>query len=406
MTDESIQIHFALAQPFACRERRAFPFHPVHYRRPGSRQVRSFPRRQRLALLLVLFVNGLCLLGVGRWLYHSGRPAVAQETPGKYLQTDHFSSKFKVASATIPEVKDEPAPLKVPVVSTEPSVVAPVKIEVPPPPELPVAAVEPPRPLANVDPVDPLDSEWDPILAYSSTLAPHRGDTPMIRNWKLFELAAVMAVAVPSPILLAGGNGTKDTDTKAILEMIKEVKTQVAEVKKQVDAMDRCLGGALKNVANEVAAIKGDITPLTGLSLKMKHLNESFAGLKTELEKFKPAVPTDRVTLEDVKDVKDRLANIEKVLTRLQTEPQTRTSLSPPATAPGKIMLTNNYTDKLLFQINDQQVFVQPGQSHVLEGVPAGPFTYKVFAPQQGWSQPQNRTLEPNRTFTLSAMLP
>jgi hypothetical protein len=380
MTDESLQIHFALAQPFAGKQGRVFPFHPVHYRRSAARQVPP-ARRQRLSLLLVLLVNGACLLGIGRWLYQSVRPTLAQES-GKYLQAGHSSPKFNFNSATKPETKD-------------------VSIEVPPPPVLPAIAAEPLlHTEETVDPVDPPDAEWDPILAYSDTLAPHRGDTPMLRNWKLFELAALLAIAAPSPIVLAGGEG-KETE-KAILErvekMVKDLKAQVAEVKTQVNSMS----GSLGNVAKEVAELKGEITPLKGITLKIESLNSSFGGLKAELERFKSASSMDKIGLEDVKE---RLANIEKALARLQ-QTEMRTSFSPAATAFGKIMLINNYTDRLLFQINDKQFFVEPGTSQPIENVPAGPFTYRVMSPNHGWLAQHNRVLEPNRTFTLNATLP
>jgi len=397
MTDESIQIHFALPQPFAGKERSAFPFHRLHHRRRGGSQPGL--RRQPIALFLVLVVTGVCLLGLGRWLYQSGGLALAQETGRKYLQALRSSPKFNFTSAPTPQVKDR-QPAQLPAPTGEPPVVERVRLEVLPPPELPIAA-EPPRPLGPVDPVDPLDSELDAILAYSSTLAPHRGDSPMLRTWKLLELAAVLAVAVPSPIVLAGGS--KTDDTKEVLErlekMVKEVKGKVGEVKTQVDT----LGASLGNVAREVADLKGEITPLKDLRLKIDLLDKSFANLKIELEDLrKSRSSTDKAGLEDVKD---RLASIERTLAKMM-QPETRTSLSPAATITGKIMLVNNYTDRLLFRINDRDFFVQSGQSQVVEGVPAGPFTYQVLAPNHGWQERQSRTLDPNRTFTLNAMLP
>jgi len=395
MMDESLQIHFALAQPFAGKERPAFPFHRLHHRRRGGSQPRL--RRQPIALFLVLVLTGVCLLGLGRWLYQSGGLALAQETGRKYLQAVHSSPKFKLIS--VPRVKER-SPAKLPAPTAEPPAVEPVRIEIPPLSELPITA-EPPRPLGPVDPVDPLDSESDAILAYSSTLAPHRGDSPMLRTWKLLELAAVLAVAVPSPIVLAGGS--KTDDTKEVLErlekMVKEVKGKVGEVKTQVDT----LGASLGNVAREVADLKGEITPLKDLRLKIDLLDKSFANLKVELEDLrKSRSSTDKAGLEDVKD---RLASIEKTLAKMM-QPETRTSLSPAATTTGKIMLVNNYTDRLLFQINDRQFFVEPGFSQALDVV-AGPFTYRVMSPRHGWlDQPQSRTVEANRTFTLNAMQP
>jgi hypothetical protein len=387
MTDEIIQIHFALAQPFACKGRPAFPFHQVHYRRLGTRQVPVCPRAQRLALLLVVLVNGLGVLLVGHWLYRS-RTALAEETAGKHLQVAHSSPKFNFISAKTPAEKDRPAPVQAPAAPSASPPLEPVKIELPPPP------------LEPVDPVDPLDFEWDPILAYSSTLASHRGDTPMLRNWKLLELAALLAVAVPSPIVLAGGE-SKETD-KAILErvekMVKDIRTEMAQVRSQLNS----LTGSLATATKEVENLKGEITPLKGVALRMKNLGESFASLKADLERLKPA---DNSGMEDVKT---RLANIERALAGLQTEK--RTSLSPAPTATptttGKITLNNNYTDKLLFLINDRQFFVEPGQTQTVEGVPVGPFTYEVFSPRYGSLGKNSRTLDPSRTFTLNATLP
>jgi hypothetical protein len=129
--------------------------------------------------------------------------------------------------------------------------------------------------------------------------------------------------------------------------------------------------------------------------------------VKTELEDLKkserPSLsPVDKASLDDLKD---RLAGIEQHLNKMQI--QTRTALSPSPAASGRITLTNLYNDKLLFVINGRDFTILPGQSQTVEGVPPGPFMYRVFSPQHGWvGEPQTRTLAANQTYTLSAALP
>jgi regulator of replication initiation timing len=407
--DESIQIHFALAQPFARKQRPAFPFHKVRIRRPGARPVRQARPSARLTVFLVLLANGLFLAFFGRAVYQADNLVHAQENSGNSLQADRFSSTFKVTSAELPVVIDEPAAPKVPVPSSEPPLLTPVTSVAPPPlpapPALPAPpVVEPPLPLGPVDHVDPLDPDWEPILAYSSTLEPHRGDSPMLRNWKMFELAALFAVVAPSPVLFAG---EKEDASKAILERLDK---NVKAMKSKVETMETGLADAFKKIGEDMKDLRNDLTKLAGEHLKIDDkvdkLEQSLARLKTDMEDLKKAArpslsPLDKADLEDLKT---RLTSIEQSLAKMQA--QTRVSLSPAQPTTGRIMLQNLYNDKLLFKINDREFFVEPQQTRTVEGVPAGPFTYRVFAPQHGWLEPHPRQLAANETFTLTATLP
>jgi hypothetical protein len=216
--------------------------------------------------------------------------------------------------------------------------------------------------------VEPLDSE--PVLALANNLAPQQGETPMLRNWKVLALAAIIAAAPPN-ILLAQEK-RNDVDSSKAMERLEKM---MQDVRSKMDNVDKSLGDAFNKLAKDMSDLRNDIAPLKDLALRIDNLERSLSKLKTDME----------------------------MLAKNGT--QTRTSMSPSST--GRIQIVNNYPEKLLFEINGRPYPVLPDRTEIIEGVPAGNFSYRVFSPQYGWiADTTSRMLDANRTFTISARLP
>src|SRR5262249_8511067 len=174
----------------------------------------------------------MCLTLLGWCVY--ARLAKAGENAGNLLQTAFSSPKLKETSA-------EPVSLEMPAAITTQEPVERTS-EAPPTMSVPEAppTVEPP-PLAEVE-SSPLAVEEESILVYSSNHAHHQGDSPMLRNWKSLELAALLAAAFTAqPVLFAG---EKEPDLKAVI--------------KRLDAMDKSVAKAFEKIAEDLTVLRGN----------------------------------------------------------------------------------------------------------------------------------------------------
>jgi hypothetical protein len=391
--------------------RRSFPYHKVYVHRPGV------PTLSRRALGVRLsFVAALALGGISVAFLSLGAQQ-RLESAEKSLQTVVFSPKLNPTSAErpvykvpVPPTEPEPATSEPPVsppppveparelpqehqppllqAPPEPAVTAPPTVQHPP--ELPVVA-EPPK-LAPMEPVDSLGLEWEPILAYTSTLEPHRGESPMLRNWKMIELAAVLAVAVtPVSALLAGEEKDKKP-SDAVL--------------KRLDAMDKTIAAAFETIGKDIADLKKDVLGIKGDHLQQLNendkLNVKLGKLQTDLDNLRkrfPAEPISPIDRAGLEEVKTRLAQIERTLESMRTSK--RVALSPPAT--GRIVLVNQYPEDVLFMVNGRPYRLVPNSSARLEGVAAGAFTYELISDRFGLRAQKTLTLSPNETIQLTA---
>ena len=363
------------------------PFHQVHVRRPAVKSRTGLDSRQCLALLTVVLLNGLCLSALGWGIY--ARLLKDGENAGKCLHIALASSKLNTTSA-------EPVSLEIPAAN---STQEPVERTSAAPPTMSVPQAPPsaePPPLGQVDAI-PLALDWEPTLVFSSNHAHHQGDSPMIRNWKSLELAALLAAAFTAqPVLLAGGEGKEKTvDAKAVLE--------------RLETMDKAIGKAFKEVGETLDVLKGNglkmKVDLDKVMAKVDTLEESLTKLQADLEKLKKRVPTEQPSVApfdkaSLDEIKSRLVDIEKAITKIQGA--SRIALSPPNT--GRIQLMNMYPEELLFVINGKNYRVEPNRTMFLENHPAGSFTYEVIAPRvYGLITRKTVSLDPNETFTITA---
>jgi hypothetical protein len=401
----------------------------VHIRRPAWLDRHARPAGPQLAILTLLLLVGLAF-AVSCWgasIWASAPPGIA----GNDLRSEASSFKLNTTSAEVPprppaampqkeldrqaqEVQlpaAPPAPPPEPVALPEPP--APVPAPRPVVAELPVAVPAPPPEPEVVLPPEPPRLLPPAVLeapACMSIYVPQRGETPMMRNWKLLALPAVLTAALSATptVVTAGGQGDAD---KSVLERLEK--------------MDKSIQDAFKKISDEMLLLKGDAliakASIQKAQEKIDQLEKDMAQTLREvaklhlevddLRKRAPSVtqalypPPDKANLDDIRS---RLGKIELDLARIASS--SRTSLSPPPVllpAPvGRLRLINDYSEDLLFLVNGRSYRVAPGTTEVLEGVPAGAFTYEVISPTWGLRARNTPVLAAGEMFTISARIP
>lgn len=274
------------------------------------------------------------------------------------------------------------------------------------PPVAPVSHVELPR-LIDAEPAPMNPAFLDELLA---ARALHRGDSSMIRNWKLLGLPAFLAVALAADaapaaaqfdgVLLATKSepapqatpSNSDTPTQA--DQLRKLQTSIDDLKTSIRNNDE----DLKALRDSLAAIRKDITDLRD------------GRVRTDLNVTK--------TQSELNDIKNQITELQRDVDELRRRPATPPASSavapsnsvsgyaaipgltpPPAGLPtGRIRLLNSYFVPETVRINDRTFLLQPGQEQMIEGVPAGAFTYEVL----GVTDPRTRALTPNEMFTIN----
>jgi cytochrome c556 len=353
---------------------RAFPYHKVHVHRLGVKAASRLYPRQRLALFAVILLNGMCLSLLGWCVY--ARLAKARENAGNLLQIAFSSPKLKETSA-------EPVSLEMPAAITTQEPVERTS-EAPPAMSVPEAPpkVEPPA-LAEVESI-PLAVAEEPILVYSSNHAHHQGDSPMMRNWKSLELAALLAAAFTAqPVLFAG---EKEPDLKAVVKRLDKMDDNLAKLFEKISNNQKFFGEDLLKTKIDVDKVFA----------KAATLEDKLDKLHFDLEKLKKQLPSEF----RLDEIKAKLGQIERDIANLQTK--SRVSLSPSVNT-GRVMLVNLYPEELLFVVNGRNYRVPPNRHMPLENHPAGALTYEVIAQGYGMIVRKTSSLDPNETFTITA---
>jgi hypothetical protein len=266
---------------------------------------------------------------------------------------------------------------------------APVPTEEPPR----LAADEPgPLMIAKLDVSAPIETCDDPLV-YLEPCAPQRGDTPMIRNWKMLTLMSLLSAAtisvMPQPILLAQAGEPAETEgLDKLQKTIEALDKKVDDLKKSAldketaaavirAELEKLQDGMLKELKNEIAAIRADQKKQEMAIAENKALINLLSQKVNSLQgNSAPAV--DKAYMDEMKksmkDLQDAVAKL---------GPTGRISLSPPingdgAPKVGSVKLVNNFSRELVFTINGRAYNVLPGDTLIVRGVPAGPMTYQV----------------------------
>jgi hypothetical protein len=356
------------------------------------------------------------------------RAALPSE-PGKQQYTVRKPEPLELAAVIVPPVKHE----------TEPPKAASIKqVASPEPPLPPMAAVKvesgavvpPVQPvvLDEIVPVAPGPAEL--TSAYSlAQPAMHEGDPPMTRNWKMFGLQTLLAAALTATPALAtsgpegDGKNNNEKPNKTLEERIKKIEDDVKDFKtdfsnKVVAAVKAALENkdTLKSLTGKIAAavstaldqeIDKKVAEAVKAALDVEMRGE-LNKLKDEVKRLQDLVKDSKVSNSKTTEARAFDVGMEEIRKALDDIKQIllkpRIAFSRPApNNGGRIVLTNNYGEDVTFILNNREVFrLAPGQSRVLEGQPAGTFTYEILSPTWGSRGRTTSTILSNETVRLN----
>jgi hypothetical protein len=335
------------------------------FRWPEQLRGYSLPARPGLLALSLLLLLGLC----GALASWEGQPR--PQTPGIHLLAGTSSPKLNIISAEAPPVAAaRPEPNRVDAGSQE-AKHAPVILPRVSPEDAP--SLEP-APLLAALPSTPLTSVLENGYADRNS---QPGDSPMIRNWKMLAFETVLAGT-----LIPAGAQAQTTDTQLKPADMAAVLKDVQELKKIVNAIDGRVASSFRAMQEETEK-------------RLKKLEDDGVAAALKYEK----------TQTDLEEIKKQLAQLRLDLDALKSRaPVNRESAyapSPsnsPSPATGRIRLMNTFLDPMTIVVNGRAYQVGPGDTRLVEAVPAGTFNYEVLGVQSR----VDRALAANETFTIT----
>jgi len=259
--------------------------------------------------------------------------------------------------------------------------VPPLAPIVPPSPGGTVGRETPGTPVDRPKPPEPKFGSTDkyvfPVPIAPDTITPQHRDDTMLKTTTTLAvfgaalLAAEQAKAFPPlpapPVIPMPGTQVRDDKTE-----IETLKTNLAAANQ------------------EIAALKKRVDKLT----------ELLSGKRDDLG-F--PVPTEPGAIEDVKELKNKIAKLEAELKALKTQ----TSLKPAIGTPGVgtpaqalrgiVKVVNDYPVEITMLINEKSYRVAPN-TKVEVDVPAGEFTYQLL---QSGAPPTKSVIKDKETVTL-----
>jgi hypothetical protein len=380
--------------------------------------------------LAVLGLAGVAMMGVC-WIASS---VLAQNGTEKLLRVGHLFPKLKSnhgerkadafrTSEPVPSAMAHPKeratlpPVPMPLAHETPKiniVDAPLALG-------PLPTPEPPRGnedswllmTSKIDAPTPVEPCSESIV-FLEPCGPKRGDTPMIRNWKMLAMLSLLSATVsltPPPALA----GDKDTELqKSIDKLIKRIDAlETAQLDKK--AIGEALRAELKKLEDGLLGeIKTDIGVVQNKQREQKKdledqrmlinlLTSRIENLERKMVTGVPAGPSvDRAFMDELKVMIRTLTD-----TVAKSAPsQAHISMSPPtngsATGAARVLLANHYPDELLFIVNGVGHRL-PARSTKLVDVTAGTVNYEVFSTRFGVLERRSANLASGHTFNLAA---
>jgi hypothetical protein len=272
----------------------------------------------------------------------------------------------------------------------------------------------------------PVETCHDPII-YLQQCSPHRGDSPMIHNWKTLTMYSLLTAAavtfVPQPALIfADEKKAPALEVKALEELQKSINELVKRIdtleKKKAPALD--MDALTDVIRTEIRAelkkfdsFKADLATVQSDHVKHKlhietqkaqldKLTEEISGLRKQLTAGSATPSVDKAFMEEtrssLKAINDTIAKMGPTKERLSMSPANGTTSSG-----GRVMIVNLYSDDLLFLINGKAYRVPAGRSQLLDNIPVGAVQYRVHSSRWGTLVDQSTTLLAGETFTLTA---
>jgi hypothetical protein len=316
-----------------------------------------------------------------------------------------------VAVTPPPSVPPVPVPQVDPVPPLPPPVAPlplppPAVVETPAPP-LP-SAVETPPELARAKPpavgAEPGAAKWTPlppdttevelpaIPACPSIYVRHPGETPMLRNWKLFGATTLLVFALATPPRAEAQQDGPPPDDR-----FTKLENQLKDFEKRVIKSFADTFVAAKELRDELALIK-DATTNTKLRVnialdKISLLENQVEALKKDLEALKGN--GNRFYPQDAKDplaeLRAEIAQLRQVIARYGPQQQGAVVANT-----GDMMIVNRYAEDITLEVNGASQGVVPANSaRVIRGLPAGAVTYEIISPTFGRMGLRRSTIVP-----------
>jgi hypothetical protein len=352
-------------------------------RRPDLLPGFSLAARPGLLVLTALLLVGLCA-ALAAWGTRPGPDSVGNDllADGPSLKLNNTSAE---APASPPLPAPQPEPERLDLGAEKPIVAAAVRPAAQTPPAGAGAAVavpdRAPPPVSPGFPPPPPAAREDPDLTPAATPAwangyafqdSHRGDSPMIRNWKTLGWPLVLAGALagnPSP--------AADSDTGKPATDLAAIAKQLEEVKKSLES--------LEGIKSSILALDKEMRE------RLSKLESNNVGTNLKIEKAQS----------DIEALRNQITQLQRDVDALKTRPATQIAGYPPngpAAGAGRLRLVNTFFEPMTFIVNGQAYDVSAGGARVVEGVPAGTFTYEVLRVQP----PRQRELAAGETFTIT----
>lgn len=432
---------------------------------PTNFDNRLAKRRRESSTLFWIVVGCASVLSLGLITWGAS-VAMAKRGGEKLIRTDVLFRKLDAVvhvrkdAHSEPKVKDVAPPKKAiapppPMLTEAPRPVALdllpliVQSSEPPPFKIPVPTLinfpEPfshPIPKSDLTPPPIVETCADPII-YLHPCTIHRGDSPMTHNWKMLTMYTALSAATvfiaPQPIVFAQAQEKKAEVSDELLKSLQDISKRLdalekkktptldtdaitealrAEIRKLENGLLSELQSDIKGVKKSVDAIKTDVGTLQSeqlrQKLKIEQLAEEITLLKERL-KTGPVVGTTPAAVDKTmfEELGKSLKAIHDAITKLGPT-EKRIMMSPPSTngtpniatpvtpSVGRVVLTNLYTDDLLFTVNGTPYRIAAKASKVVD-VPTGTMTYEVFSSRWGMLERNTTAITAGDTFTLAA---
>ena len=300
----------------------------------------------------------------------------------------------------VPPVQAPQLPVELPV-PTPPPPLAPVPavVELPPPTVRPPARLTIQEPIA-ADPAPRLpapaavpairEAVWTPPAPASPCIyVQHPGDTPMLRNWKLFGVTTMMVFALTAPAPAGDKDGPPQDDKFTKLE--KQIEAFKSEMAKEFAS----LGIYVNGLKDDIKSLKADTKVKLELgTARLNLLDQQLTRLRQDMDSLKNG-GTKAYYPPDGKDV---IAELKAEIAQLRLIIAKSSPVQPLATTAttGQLTVVNRYPEEILLMVNGgEQGRIPANTSRLIENLPLGTVTYEIISPTWGSSGIRRSTILP-----------
>jgi hypothetical protein len=230
------------------------------------------------------------------------------------------------------------------------------------------AGAETPPPELTVEPGVPV-LLTPPALEKGYSIADlHRGESPMMSNWKALGVPLLLAGALAASDAAQAQDAAKPADTSDLKKQIDEINKKLPTIEKSVLAIDNDVRDEIKGRREHSATVDS----------RLEQIQNDVTALKSQMEQIRRDMDAAR--------------------SRPATQATQISSYQSAAPAVGHVRLANTYFDTVRIVVNGKPYDVAPTVTMLADAVPAGNFTYEVM----GVQAPVTRTIAANETFTIS----